>query len=418
MEDEWFDEAQKALTEAGPIGIKVNELLLSSRQRTEDGAVLWAQTGFVCDALKSQLRLLEQLRAAFKESSESHRRLLRDALSRLEKERKALDSALDTLSQQPVDASFGHGTGQSLAAFVSDDGVGELRTRCDQAIQDSSSLMADWAALSRDADDEAASAAKNAALARNAERSALERAHEATNTVAEHAHAMAELLQALTRHYDLTLRALELRDGAQGDADELSELRSVLSNDRRQVPDVLSELRERLDDAKTVSTGVEAFYERARQAHRDASAAATALASFGDARLAAQCTRLEALSTDTSAVMGRLGDLASETTAAASYYGAFCRAYGRLILEIARRHRAHSRLRGLIRDATARFQKAYDEEARERDLFVEQNGPYLPENLWAGLADAPPKIDIVVDELVLPDLSQDTVSRAVDLVDT
>jgi autophagy-related protein 17 len=410
--DELFDEAKQALSVAGPICTQVNHLLVTNRQLTEDGAVQWAQIEFMCDAMMDQCRLLDQLRGEFQERSGVHLRQLQQAMGRVEREKKTMDQAVANLGMSLVDPGLGHDEGHNLREFVAEQGIQGLRDRIEAAMKGSSDIISARDNLIKELDGEVSGIRSRAKTVENANKIKLEHTHESTNTIAEHAHAMAEILQSLTRHYDLTLKAIELHDNRQ-DPDELAELRQVLDKDRHEVPEVIEELKERLNDAEAVARVVREFHKEVERAHQEVAAVAGNMKEFGEQRLADNFERLEGLVKDSNALVLRLGTLETETSAVASYYRGFSHSYHYLILEIVRRRKQYNRLQALVRDMSERFQKLYDEESEMRQLFIQRHGPYLPGNLWQGLADAPPKIDIIVDEPQLPTLSQETLSRAV-----
>ena len=96
-------------------------------------------------------------------------------------------------------------------------------------------------------------------------------------------------------------------------------------------------------------------------------------------------------------------------------YEDFLGAYDGLIVEVARRRAVKNQMEKVVREAHAKLEKLYQDDAEERETFRAEKGDFLPSDIWPGLANPPPKFAMSrVDEQndSVPDLPRDTVQEA------
>ena len=72
-------------------------------------------------------------------------------------------------------------------------------------------------------------------------------------------------------------------------------------------------------------------------------------------------------------------------------YDNFLGAYDGLIVEVARRKAVKNQMEKVVREAQAKLEKLYEDDAADRDAFRMDQGDYLPSDIWPGLANPPPK---------------------------
>jgi autophagy-related protein 17 len=98
-------------------------------------------------------------------------------------------------------------------------------------------------------------------------------------------------------------------------------------------------------------------------------------------------------------------------------YENFLAAYDGLIVEVARRKAVKTQMEKVVREAQAKLEKLYEDDAADRDAFRIDQGDYLPSDIWPGLANPPPRyiISRADDEGgsgSVPDLPRKTVEEA------
>ena len=96
-------------------------------------------------------------------------------------------------------------------------------------------------------------------------------------------------------------------------------------------------------------------------------------------------------------------------------YKNFLGAYDGLIVEVARRKAVKHQMEKVVREAQAKLEKLYEDDAAERDAFRMDQGDYLPSDIWPGLANPPPKFLFSrADDASgsVPDLPRKTVEEA------
>jgi autophagy-related protein 17 len=84
-------------------------------------------------------------------------------------------------------------------------------------------------------------------------------------------------------------------------------------------------------------------------------------------------------------------------------------------VEVARRKAVKTQMEKVVREAQAKLEKLYEDDAADRDAFRIDQGDYLPSDIWPGLANPPLRyiISRADDESgSVPDLPRKTVEEA------
>lgn len=263
---------------------------------------------------------------------------------------------------------------------------------------------------------------------------ALESAHDETTQIATHAHAMAMLLESLARHYDQCNQAIEMHRevemksrqqqlrGNSGESfvelEDLSDLVTVLENDTKELAGVIDELQERFKEIEGLTEHVYEFqklvseniYEKTRDTFE-------LLERFGKEDLAQYLEELhecqnkvkpEYFTDDGEEVAAEdhgqqhlheytvgIGVPLREMKSLVEYYSLFWVSYQRLLLEVERRAHFKAQMQGLIDEMTGQVSRMLTEELNVRQGFFDKVSDFLPRDLWPGLLEPPPFVEIV-----------------------
>jgi autophagy-related protein 17 len=249
----------------------------------------------------------------------------------------------------------------------------------------------------------------------------------------DHSHMMAQLLTSLTKHFDLCVTAVRATDGgadlarrraaeSQGsgtggpgdstaDLDlpgvsisgviaeqesHLSHLDPLTSEDRAdmvrvvvedaaEVDDVVREIIERLSAMEADAARLDEQAARVRAAHAGTLAAFRALEDLG-ARVtgyaAAEVEFLQRWEDEKDVVYS----LVREMEGLHDFYEKYSGAYGSLILEVERRRGIEERIQAIWRKARDGVDRLVEADRREREVFRQDAGEYLPTDLWHGIS--------------------------------
>ena len=231
-----------------------------------------------------------------------------------------------------------------------------------------------------------------------------------------HAAEMASLLDALVRHYDLSVTALKHTEGggeaakralqqnsleqnpATGaameesfhlkphptpiSADERQEMLAVLSHDAEEVDDVVSELRDRNAEQESLFSSLT---EHARSAQHSASQLHSTLTLLREMRDLHLPTHLEALRSFRQSWQRIRASILEKTEALhglAAANESFLAAYAQLLREVERRDSVRAQMRRVAEKANRELRRLGERDREERDNFLEEFGAFLPRGIW------------------------------------
>ncbi|KAK5170329.1 Autophagy- protein 17 [Saxophila tyrrhenica] len=232
--------------------------------------------------------------------------------------------------------------------------------------------------------------------------------------IEDHATAMAQLLQGLVQHYDLCVSALKHTEGGgeaareaanteqgggEGGVDESlylrkhpipisphdrNEMLSVLEHDAAELPDVLSELRDRNGEQDVL---YERLLETAKISRNHAAGLREAVHMLHSIREIQLPAHLHALHTHRSC-WARLHASMDEKQSSLLELGAsneaFIVAYAELLKEVERRESVRGQMEAVARKARRELRRLEEGDRRAREEFVEAFGGSLPNGLWDG----------------------------------
>ena len=261
----------------------------------------------------------------------------------------------------------------------------------------------------------------------------------------DHAREMATSLESLVSHYDLCVTAIKQTEGG-GDAalkiagdlpegvdigqdtggappepmddQERLEMIRVLEEDAAQVEDVVMEIRDHIAEMESLHCRVEMHIDHLASEHANTTTAFRMLEDLGQ-KLPEHITRTRGFlmrwDEDKAVIDERLEELEGLT----ELYDGFLRAYDNLLIEIGRRKDQESEVEQIVQEARTRLERLHKDEVEEREIFKQEQGEFLPVDIWPGLRDMPRRYSISsVDDQAsrVPDISKSVIYRAIQRV--
>ncbi|CAG8770288.1 7131_t:CDS:10, partial [Dentiscutata erythropus] len=210
------------------------------------------------------------------------------------------------------------------------------------------------------------------------EKSGIDLSHEKFIALEQEANSMAETLVSLARNYDqvsAALKACQLHADASLNLDI-----SVLEKDIGLLQPIVQELQEGLQYIESLSEEVRAINRFYCASYDEANKLFSELDNFGSSFESFSNTikELEVDFEKSNVIVDRLLD---ELLNLNMVYEEFSRAYDHMIIEIDRRHRIKEQHEKLLEDYSNKLEALYLEESRQRDLFFQNHGRYIPMDL-------------------------------------
>lgn len=240
-----------------------------------------------------------------------------------------------------------------------------------------------------------------------------------------HAREMAEGLESLVKHFDLCVTAIKHTEGG-GDAvakniaqeelpegvgvedfdppaqpmteTERSEMLQVLQTDASEVDEVVAEIQDRHTEMEVQLDHVLGWKQKGERSYEQVMEAFALLEKVGT-RISGYVAESSKYSTCWAEEKAKIEDGMANMEEMRNVYDNFLNAYDGLIVEVARRKAVKKQMEKAVTEAQARLQRLYDDDFTERQRFRDEQGNYLPSDIWDGLSTLPPKFEIArVDE--------------------
>lgn len=408
---QWFSDAKQSLAVAGPICTEGNSLVQSSRKEIEQATTLWAQIVFMHEAITEQINMLHNVHKSVLEIESKLTKELDENVVKVEKLHSKLNSNLEELDGTTLDPAFGSANNnnddgkKTLRSFVFENGLKQLEVDLKSRIDDSNKCKNELKRNISKLAGEIQSVVQQLVM-KKTDNLSLEKAHEGTDTVAEHAHAMAILLESLTRHYDQCLKAAELEE-------EDKELLQVLEKDSHEVSGVVSELFERRKSMKSSAQSVSQFKNQMKQLHQNIVDYFELLDNFCSNELSKYLDTFNSYLAKQRDILNNLAKLQDEINSLVDYYERFYQSYQAMVLEVIRRNNAETNIQSMVQEMNNKLQKEYQDEIEQRNKFIKERGDYLPSDLWTGLTQPLEQPYVHFEKSAIPKLEEETLKNAV-----
>jgi autophagy-related protein 17 len=435
-------------------------ILSEARSALESTTVLAARTTYLRRSLASQAKILKGVQYELEASIHTVGQDFRAVLRQLDRTDKKLHTSIATLqvtkiedgfktkstTESDPDTAVAENGKETLHDFVDDQPVEALKEDLKEAIDNvrHSQQEMDEAMLSFQRDLQSV----NAALSDNAVPSSRIESEapqpdmgDLLRGLEDYAREMAESLESLVKHFDLCVTAIKHTEGGGAavaktvDTEDLPEgvdvedfngparsmneverveMMQVLENDAAEVDDVVIEIQDRHAEMGARLDQIMLWKERKEGAYDDVTNAIRLLEKIG--------LRLPSLIAESSKLANRwaeekikVEDGMAGMEDLCEVYENFLHAYDGLIVEVARRKAVKRQMERVTSEAQAKLDKLFEEDQTLRDAFREDQGDYLPSDIWHGLASMPPKFAfsrLNEDDGSVPDLPRKTVEDA------
>lgn len=441
---------------------RATNVLVEARSAVESTAALRARSTYLRRSLLSQLKILRGVQFELEGAANAIQAEFQNSIKALDAAGRRLEHNIRQLKQTKIEDGFKLPVTQgedsivqpkdNLHDFVEERPVDELKEAMKEAIDNVQDNRQDVTQSLRNLEDDL-QVINELLVDRQNDVSVASSELQPPNIpgilkqLEDYAHSMAQSLESLVKHFDLCATAIRHTEGA-GDAvvrrynagnlpedvdletlegpaepmndEERTEMLQVLSTDAAEVDDVVCEIQDHSAEMEGHLNEILHWRERAENSHDDVTTAFQHLETIG-ARLphfVADSTRHSSRWAEDKA---RIEDGIAGMEELCETYDNFLHAYDRLIVEAARRRSVKKQMEGVVEEAQARLEQLHDSDLRDRQMFREEQGDYLPSDIWEGLHLGPARYGIErVDHvregreewLSIPELPRSTVEGA------
>lgn len=401
---------------------RATTLLNDARSTIESTAALVARTKYLRRSLNSQLKLLRSVQFDLEGAAHNIKQDINATFQELERADKKLQQNIELLSQTAIEEGFkvpkndGEDIKNTLHDFVDSkpvdglrlsaqntrDGVQDARNAIDNSIrgleddlQHINEVLADRTATS--------SSTKSDLHPPNIPRQ--------LKMLERNAHDVAQNLENLVQHFDSCVNAIKHTEGAgaavarnfttedlpegvdvdtfQGPAesmseDERTEMLLVLRADAEQVDDVVADIQERAMEMDTQLGRILTWRFSVENAYKDVTVAYRLLEKVGD-QLPHHLIEVNQFSAHWLGERQKIFDCIGGMEELCDTYGNFLTAYDGMIVEAARRKTVRKRMEKIVQEAQKQLDQLYQDDLADREHFRNEQGEYLPSDIWHGL---------------------------------
>ena len=251
-------------------------------------------------------------------------------------------------------------------------------------------------------------------------------------SLTSHSHAMAEHLTSLTRHFDMCVTAVRTTEGgaalalrkaaevtqSQGggdpvsisgviaeqeshmadlepmSAEERAEVMQVVVQDAPEVDEVVAELTAVLHQMEGDFVALRDRADRIRASYVSTVAAFHALEDVGS-RLRSYVAAEAEYAQRRDGEKGAISATLEQMDQLRLFYEGYVGAYESLILELERRRSVQDKIQSVWRKAKETVHRLVEADVKERELFRQEIGEFLPTDLWVGMNGPVRRWDIV-----------------------
>ena len=430
---------------------RASAIIAESRSILESTAIVSARSSFLQRSLQTQVHTLEsvhsQLTSLILQAQTDFSTLLKD----LDKADAELEATIKGLRGTNVERAFrpGEDVQKTLLDFVDEKPVGEIREGLRMALDNLNAVLKTLEDAVQDYDIEISSI-KQILFERTSQEKgdSIEAPKTAESSwtsllhrMEDHAKEMAIGLESLVKHFDLCVTAIKHTEGGGAAAqnlagdlpeglgvgdrdfevptepiteDERAEMLTVLHNDASEVEEVVMEIQDRIADMELQLERILELRQKAVETSSNAHLAFRKLEEAG-AQLPSRIARAQGFQMTWAEEKAKIDEGMSALEDLRDVYDNFLAAYDGLIVEVARRKAIKVNMDKIIQEAHGQLEKLFDDDMAQREAFRQDQGDYLPSDIWPGLADPPVRYAFTrTDDSggSIPDLPRRTVEEA------
>jgi autophagy-related protein 17 len=440
---------------------RATTILSRARSDLESTTILAARTKFLQRSLLSQLKILRGVQFELEDVIHNGQAEFSAILKELDDAGKRLEQTVNRLKSTKIEPGFRTAdlrktgtsedetameTKETLYDFVDAAPVEDLKNVLKISIDEVQQVKREMDKSLQDFEDDLQTV--NNALERKTTASSLSSSTfqppnipATLKALENHAREVAESLESLVKHFDLCVTAIQHTEGGgaavaknleMGELpegvsvedfkvpkdsiteDEKRDMMAVLENDAAEVEEVVIEIQDRISQMEFQLDQVQLWKEKKESENDDVMGALKLLEQVG--------TRLSGYIVQSQTFVARWGEerLKIEEGLAGledlkEVYRNFLGAYDGLIVEVARRKSVRNQMEKVVREAHSKLQQLYEDDIEETEAFRQDQGEYLPMDIWSGLSDPPPTYSfsrIGDGRESVPDLPRKTVEEA------
>ncbi|MCJ1418415.1 autophagy protein 17 [Xylographa parallela] len=429
---------------------RADDLVKKTRQALEGHTITAARTIFLHNGSAAQANLLDNV-------LDHTRSIARDGGSEFQKVIGALDVAqsklqhtLDQLRATTVESSLRPDgePSKSLVDFVDESGVTGLLSTIKESIDASGEARRVYGESNAALEDDISQVRQ--LLTADDDRDRLVDPNSSLHSpvpdilqaMEGHAQEMADNLESLVKHFDICVTAIKHTEGggaaAQQITDDLpegvardltstemplepmseeerAEMMEILEKDANEVEEVVMDIRDRGAEMERNYERVESYTEQLAERHDRKTTAINLMEAICD-RLPTYITQSHVFLLRWDEEKVKIADHMEELESLRDFYDGFLSAYDNLIIEIGRRKTTEMRMKKVVQDSVAKIDKLFEEDLAERDAFRNEQGDFLPVDIWPGLMMPPQRYRICREDQgvrSVPDISASVIQRSI-----
>lgn len=361
-----------------------------------------------------------------------------------------LKKTLDRLKKTMVEASLRppEEEQKSLLDFVDESGVEGLLSTLEESVSAASSAHEELEASNKAFDGDVQGIKRLLAVKKveagdsYADEGKISPIPDILHNMEDRAKEMADNLESLVKHFDLCVTAIKHTEGG-GDAaqriagdlpdgvditheasdappepmseEERIEMMEILEKDAGQVEDVVMEIADHISEMEVQHDLVTAHMDHLAIEHSSTISAFKMLEDSG-LRLPGYITQKQVFLMRWENEKAKISERMDELEGLREFYDGFLKAYDNLLIEIGRRKALESKMDNVVEEAMAKIEKLYEDDAEEREIFKQEQGDFLPVDIWPGLMAGPLRYEILPADGAagkVPDISRSVLQQAI-----
>ncbi len=429
---------------------RANELVTSTRSSLESNVITSARTEFLRSGMDSQVVILTQVHDNIEGMRLEGAEEFMAVTQSIDEADRRLKKTLDRLKKTMVEASLRPpGEEQkSLLDFVDESGVDGLLTTLEESVSAASGAHEEFEASNKAFDGDVQGVKRLLAVKKQetgdsyvdeGKRSPIP---EILHNMEDRAKEMADNLESLVKHFDLCVTAIKHTEGG-GDAaqriagdlpdgvdvtheasdappepiseEERIEMMEILEKDAGQVEDVVMEIADLISEMEVQHDRVTVHMDQLAIEHSRTISAFKMLEDSG-LRLPRYIIQKQVFLMRWEHEKAKISERMDELEGLREFYDGFLRAYDNLLIEIGRRKALELKMENVVEEAMTKIEKLYEDDAEEREVFKQEQGDFLPVDIWPGLMAEPLQYEVLpVDGAAgkVPDISRSVIQQAI-----
>lgn len=265
------------------------------------------------------------------------------------------------------------------------------------------------------------------------------------DTMEDHATEMADNLESLVKHFDLCVLAIKHTEGGDVTAhrlavdlpegvaigedlvnatpepiskDERNEMIGVIEKDAEQVDEVVTEIRSHIVEMESQHELLMEHVNACDQDHRNTLSAFRQLEDIGQ-RLPAFIAQSQVFLLRWDEERARIDERMEELEGLREFYDGYLTAYDNLLVEVGRRKALEIKAGKIIQDTLKKLDRLYETDSEARDAFRNEQGDFLPIDIWPGMAEGPIRYKLSpvdAEGSVVPEIPESVIEQAIERV--